>query len=90
MQVGSLLSHSLPHNDDVSDCWKTLAGEPSLNRAIVEYLMDIMTTAAPYEERGNAQELIASSRFLSAIAAFSCMCQVPELSPVLQVFKQKK
>jgi len=85
MKVGSLLAQSLPHNDDVSDCWKALAGEPSLGHTIVEYLMDIMSSAAPYEERGHAQELIASSRLLSAIAAFNCMCQVSQLSLVLKV-----
>ena len=85
MQVGSLLAHSLPHNDDVSDCWKALAGEPSLSQTIVEHLMDIMASAAPYEERSHAHELIASVRLLSAISAFNCMCQVPQLSPVLQV-----
>lgn len=81
----ALLSHSLPHSDYISDCWSALAIDPNLGAGVLEYLINIVTYAAPYEERGHANESIASFRLLSAVSALSCMCHVAELEVVLQV-----
>ena len=82
----ALLSHSLPHNEDISDCWKALAADTTQATAILDHLIDILTYAAPYEERGpHANEAIISFRLLSAISALKSMCLVQQLSNVLQV-----
>jgi hypothetical protein len=83
--ASALLTRSLPHNEDIADCWKTLASDASLGPCMLEYLIDIITYAVPYEERGHANESIASHRLLSAVSALNCMCQVHELSAGLQV-----
>lgn len=83
----ALLSHSLPHNEDISDCWKALAADSNLASAILDHLTDILSHAAPYEERGatHANEAIVSCRLLSAVSAIKSMTQVPELCGALQV-----
>ena len=83
----ALLSHSLPHNEDISDCWKALAADPNLSAPILDHLTDILSHAAPYEERGaaHANEAIVSCRLLSAVSALKSMSQVPELCGALQV-----
>ena len=84
--ASALLSHSLPHNEDISDCWKALAADPIQATAILDHLIDIMTHAAPYEERGpHANEAIVSFRLLSAISALKSMCLVQQISGALQV-----
>lgn len=84
----ALLSHSLPHNEDISDCWKALAADPVQSNTILDHLIDILTYAPPYEERGpHANEAIVSFRLLSAISALKSMCQVHQLSNALQVVK---
>lgn len=84
--VSSLLSHSLPHNEDISDCWKALASDVTQAASVLDYLADILTYAAPYEERGpHANESIVSFRILSAISALKSMCQIRELYKPLQV-----
>lgn len=88
--ASALLSHSLPHNEDISDCWKTLAADQSQSNSILDHLTDILTYAAPYEQRGpHGNEAIVSFRLLSAISALKSMCQVPELSNALQVSFKK-
>ena len=85
--ASSLLSHSLPHNEDISDCWKALAADSNLSSAILDHLTDILSHAAPYEERGaaHANEAIVSCRLLSCVSAIKSMTQVPELCGVFQV-----
>lgn len=86
--ASALLSHSLPHNEDISDCWKALAADSSQSNTILDHLIDILTYATPYEERGpHASETIVSFRLLSAISALRSMCQVHQLSNALQVIK---
>ena len=84
--ASSLLSHSLPHNEDISDCWRALAADPTQSTAILDHLIDILTHAGPYEERGpHANEAIVSFRLLSAISALKSMCLVQQISSALQV-----
>lgn len=86
--VAALLSHSLPHNEDISDCWKALAADPTQGTTVLDHLTDILTYAAPYEERGtgpHSNESIVSWRLLSAVSGLRSMCQVPQLSQALQV-----
>lgn len=84
--TSALLSHSLPHNEDISDCWKALAADPTQATAVLDQLIDILTYAAPYEERGpHANEAIISFRLLSTISALKSMCLVPQISGSLQV-----
>lgn len=84
--ASALLSHSLPHNEDISDCWRALAADPTQSTFILDHLIDILTHATPYEERGpHANEAIVSFRLLSAISALKSMCLVQQISSALQV-----
>lgn len=83
--TSALLSHSLPHNEDISDCWKALAADSTQATAVLDHLIDILTYAAPYEERGpHANEAIVSFRLLSTISALKSMCLVSQISSCLQ------
>ena len=84
--VQTLLSHSLPYNEDVSDCWKGLAADTSLSAEILDSLIEILKHVSPYEERGpHASETIISGRLLSVIAAIKSMCLVNQMKNALLV-----
>ena len=80
--LSTLLSHSLPHDETTSECWMALAADDHLCESVLDHLTDIVTYAAPYEQRSDT---IASFRLLSAISALKSMCQVEQLSNTLQV-----
>lgn len=89
--IQTLLSHSLPYNEDISDCWKALAADTSQSAEILDDLVEILKHVSPYEERGpHASETIISGRLLSVIAAIKSMCLVHQMRNVLMVSLTKE
>lgn len=84
--VQTLLSHSLPYTEGISDCWKALAADTIQSTEVLDNLVESLKYITPYEERGpHASETIISGRLLSVIAAIRSMCLVHQLRSALLV-----